>query len=200
MTKSRGIRNTSHDGRCSVEDCVRRYYAKGLCRVHWERQHHSGRLGTVGVERGSNIAQRLAHYSKAEGSCIVFTGYRDSDGYGHLTIDGEYLSAHRLAWIEANGTDIPPGMLVRHRCDNPPCINPEHLELGTEADNARDKVERGRSLPGTANPAAKLSDEQVAAIKAGILDGATNASLATAYGVGTSTISRIRRGVAWSKP
>ena len=75
--------------------------------------------------------------------CIIFQGFKDSAGYGHTTHGGKKLSAHRKAWLIANG-DIPPGMVVCHKCDNPSCINPDHLFIGTHADNARDRDSKGR--------------------------------------------------------
>lgn len=103
------------------------------------------------------------------------------------------------AWAEANRRDIPEGLLIRHKCDNPPCIKPDHLELGTHADNQADKVQRGRSLRGSANPGARLSEAQVRAIKARLHEGQAQVTIAAAFGVGTSTISRIRCGKSWGQ-
>lgn len=75
-------------------------------------------------------------------TCTEWEGTRDSAGYGITRTGGR---AHRLAWITANESEIPIGMVVRHTCDNPPCVNPEHLILGTEADNVRDMIDRGRA-------------------------------------------------------
>jgi hypothetical protein len=78
------------------------------------------------------------------GDCWVWTGYRQPNGYGLVrgyTFTERY--AHRLSWTMANGP-IPAGMWVLHHCDNPPCINPDHLYLGTGIDNARDRERRGR--------------------------------------------------------
>lgn len=76
--------------------------------------------------------------------CWEFMGRRDDAGYGHITIAGvKGTLAHRIAWALANG-DIPPGIDVLHRCDNPPCCNPDHLFLGTALDNVVDMVSKGR--------------------------------------------------------
>lgn len=77
--------------------------------------------------------------------CWEWIGARIPEGYGQLSVDGRVVGAHRLAWELAHGASIPPRLLVRHRCDNPKCVRPSHLALGTVRDNARDSVERGRN-------------------------------------------------------
>lgn len=65
------------------------------------------------------------------------------DGYGRFNYRSQSVAAHRLAWSAVNG-DIPPGMVVRHDCDQPLCVNPDHLRIGTHADNMADRAKRGR--------------------------------------------------------
>jgi hypothetical protein len=76
--------------------------------------------------------------------CWTWTAGRNADGYGWFKISGGPKVAHRVAWELTNGP-IPEGLIVRHRCDNPPCVNPGHLELGTHKDNRRDCSQRGRA-------------------------------------------------------
>ncbi len=71
---------------------------------------------------------------------------RDKNGYGKLRRGKKWMLAHRQAWIDAHGP-IPEGMLVLHKCDNPPCVNVNHLYLGTNKDNSRDMYDRGRAVP-----------------------------------------------------
>lgn len=78
--------------------------------------------------------------------CIEWTGYRDRQGYGRRSIRRRLFLVHRLAWEEANGP-IPDDLCVLHACDNPPCMNPEHLFLGTRADNNADMDAKGRRIP-----------------------------------------------------
>ncbi|MFJ4166312.1 HNH endonuclease signature motif containing protein [Microbacterium sp. NPDC089698] len=93
---------------------------------------------------GATVRQRLDRYSRQDGECIVWTGRRNYHGYGQIQIAGRAIGAHRAAFEASNGP-IPDGLVVRHTCDNPPCINPDHLLIGTVADNNRDKAERGRA-------------------------------------------------------
>lgn len=83
--------------------------------------------------------------------CVEWTKRRDKDGYGRVGRNGKSYRAHRLAWEEEHGP-IPDGMMVLHRCDNPPCVNVEHLFLGTALDNMRDMVAKGRHARGPGVP------------------------------------------------
>lgn len=92
----------------------------------------------------------------APSGCREWQGSLGSNGYGQVYYRGRQHKAHRVSWIESHGT-IPAGLCVLHRCDNRRCINPEHLFLGTVADNARDMMEKGRCSHAVVGLAAKLS-------------------------------------------
>lgn len=77
--------------------------------------------------------------------CWEWQGTRSSTGYGVMHWDGRLTGAHRIAWTLIHEEPIPDGLVVRHTCDNRPCVRPDHLLIGTRADNSRDMVERGRS-------------------------------------------------------
>lgn len=147
------------------------------------------------VSRKATLAERLAHHSidAPETGCRVWTSSGYPYGYGQLMWNGRPRKAHRLAWENANGP-IPSGLHVCHRCDNPKCINPDHLFLGTSADNSADKVAKGRQQRGSRHGLAKLTEEQVRAIKA---DGRQQFIIAKDYGVGSNVISKIKTGVSW---
>lgn len=107
------------------------------------------------VERKLTDLERLDHYSELnpETGCIEWTAGTTSGGYGStVTQDGESITAHRLA-LKARGVDIE-GKMVRHLvCDNPPCVNPDHLAIGTHADNTADMVRKGRQFRSAATRA-----------------------------------------------
>lgn len=131
--------------------------------------------------------------------CIEWTGARTGPGYGSRRIGDRTFATHRLAWEEANGP-IPDGMCVLHRCDNRPCINPDHLFLGTIADNNRDMAAKGRarSLQGAASPRARLTQVQVDAMRAQHATGGISiAALARQYGISDTHAGRILDGRRW---
>src|SRR4051812_22074657 len=77
------------------------------------------------------------------GECWLWTAYRDAAGYGRFGLAGKVQKAHRVSYELAVGP-IPAGAHVLHSCDNPPCVNPDHLRVGSRIDNMRDKFMRGR--------------------------------------------------------
>ena len=157
------------------------------------------------------IARFWARVDKT-GECWVWTGCRLPRGYGTLTLGGRTSSAHRLSYILAHGP-IPAGLHVCHRCDNPPCVNPAHLYLGTNAQNMRDAVRNGlmasgerhglakypeRRPRGAGHGMAKLTEADVLAIRQRHQGGETQMALATAYRVSFQTIHLIVRRKRWA--
>lgn len=136
----------------------------------------------------------LAHVAPEPNcGCLLWVGsYRGE--YGRLKIDGETHAAHRLSFRLFNGA-IPCGMHVLHLCDVTICVNPDHLFLGTEADNHADKAAKGRSARGTRNARAKLSEGVVLAIFGA--DG-RHADIAIRFGVCKATVCHIKSGRQWS--
>lgn len=107
--------------------------------------------------------------------------------------------AHRVSWMLANGP-IPAGMVVCHRCDNPPCVNPDHLFLGTQIDNMRDRSKKGRGnhRKGSRHGRAKLTEQDVRVIRSRYATGDWKQSdLAAEYGVSQPLIGHIVRRVTW---
>ncbi len=123
--------------------------------------------------------------------CWLWLGKISRYGYGRVTLSGDRVTkeaaAHRVS-VELSGRTIPDGMCALHKCDVRSCVNPDHIYIGTKADNSQDMVKRSH---------AKLSAEQVRAIKADT-DTSTN-ELAERFGVGASTIRNYKTGRTWSE-
>lgn len=127
--------------------------------------------------------------------CDEWIAAKNEEGYGRFLMNGINRRAHNVAWELACGP-IPEGMMVCHRCDNPSCVNPHHLFLGSNSDNMRDMLAKGRSghLKGEVHPKAKLQPADIARIRSSLL---TNTELAREYNVTRKAIAFIREGVNW---
>ena len=122
----------------------------------------------------------------------MWTGYRDRDGYGNIAINRSPRQAHRVAYSEYIG---PIGdSQVLHKCDNPGCINPDHLYLGTHKDNMRDKRIRNR-VKGENHPKAKLTDEVILAIRE---NPKSQGQIARDLGLNQSFIGKVKNRVVWT--
>lgn len=130
-------------------------------------------------------------------SCWEWTGPVRGKGYGAVRFDGRMQSAHRVSWEMANGP-IADGLHVLHRCDNPPCINPDHLFLGTQQDNTDDMLAKGRAARGVVNGRAKLTPVQVEEIREAHASGRGVSDLARHYGVARITVRKIVTGQSWA--
>lgn len=136
--------------------------------------------------------------------CWNFHGAKQHFGHGLITVwtgrrSGYTEKAHRLAWQVANG-QIPDGLCVCHKCDNPACCNPAHLFLGTKADNAKDMYAKGRdSHPrGEQHPNAKIDDAMVREIRLRVANGESFASVGRKFGIDYSNVSLISKRRAWA--
>jgi len=123
--------------------------------------------------------------------CWLWLASVDKDGYGQFLYGKR---AHRYSYEYYNGV-IPAGVCVLHKCDNPSCVNPEHLFLGTNRDNINDMVNKGRSLSGIKNPAAKLTEDDVSNIRN---DLRPIRIIAKDYNVGKSQIHNIKTNTSWT--
>ena len=180
-----------HSPLCTVDGCLRhaQYNEKTLCNTHHYRIR---RNGTLKLKAVSDEDRFWAATTKGDG-CWMFS-QTGSHPYGAMQWSGSRMLAHRVSWIIHRGP-IPDGLYVCHSCDTPGCVNPDHLWLGDNAANMRDMAEKGRSKRGEQHPKAKLTKADVLAIRE---SGDTQRSLASAYGVGHSTIWQIKRGGIWS--
>lgn len=144
-------------------------------------------------------------------ACWLWQAYCKKNGYGIFYIDRWPSYAHRVAWGFHYG-EIPKGQMVLHRCDNPPCVNPAHLFLGTQVENLLDMRNKGRSAKGDKSSRrkhpksygvgetaswSKLKNNEVLEIRKQYERGETQAHLAQQYGVSSRTIGSIVYGKNW---
>ncbi len=131
------------------------------------------------------------------GDCWKYKGRSVRGGYKQIWDGYKYRMAHKFSYEKYNGP-IPSGLLVRHKCDNPWCVNPQHLELGTYKDNSQDMVTRERSCKGEKHPLRKLTNKEVLEIRRlWSLGKYTYKSLSTMYNVYLTTIEKIVKYKTW---
>lgn len=130
--------------------------------------------------------------------CWEWLARKTHQGYGRFNLRGVNCQANRVAWELEFGA-IPEGMHVLHRCDNPSCVNPSHLWLGTNADNVADRVRKGRNprMDGERNPRQKLSFADVLKIRERFRSGEPSKRLASEYGIARGYVPQLARGVTW---
>lgn len=189
---------------CGCKGCDLPVYALGMCNKHWHRNRKYGTPFAVKARswemRGLSAPERFGKQVKFTEGCWEWVGPADKDGYGvfrGVFEDVPYQRAHRYSWALHNKQQIPKGMLICHQCDNPKCVNPDHLFIGTGGDNMRDKVAKGRhnAPKGAAAPTAILTEAQAQAI---LGDPRPYALIAADYGVQPSTIGSVKARVSWA--
>jgi hypothetical protein len=151
------------------------------------------RANAIDTDFPQAFVDRFWENVRRDRGCWAWSGPVCRDGYGKIGLGKRIYASHRIAFFLTKGL-IAEGLIVCHTCDNPPCCNPDHLWLGTHADNADDKVNKGRSRKGVAHPRAILTEQDVVKIRA---DPRGARTLARIYGVARSTISHARTGLSW---
>ena len=142
------------------------------------------------------LSERFERLVARGPGCHAWLGNKDAVGRGRLGLGGargKTLLASRISWMLTFGP-IPPGMLVCHKCDNPNCVNPTHLFLGTQADNMLDKKLKGREPVGESHPRARFSDRDIATMRAMAVFGVTHAVIAESFGTYQGYVSAVVRG------
>ena len=142
------------------------------------------------------LADRYWRHVIKTDDCWQWTGRVDKDGYGKLKFDYKQLKANRVSW-ELHFGPIPPGAWVLHTCDNPPCTRPDHLFLGTHADNMKDRHAKRRDASGSGHGRAKLTESDIPPIRAALAAGESMTSIGKRYGVNSGTIFFIAAGKHW---
>lgn len=196
---------------CSFADCFRRVQARGLCNKHYQRFWKHGDASRDQRSDRRPLADRFWEKVDRRGprECWPWKSRSNVRGYGYLQRGGRNggrILAHRLSW-ELHRGSIPDGLEVCHECDNPPCCNPAHLFLGTQADNNADAVAKGRArftfaerpelTSGEANVHAKLTAQRVNEIRALRAAGLSQREIAERFGVTRQNIRAIVRKLTW---
>lgn len=130
---------------CLESECAYTPVARGLCEVHYGRVKRRGLLGNYPKAPAPTPLERLTRsgWEVTESDCWEWGGSRDGHGYGTVSVVDRNPFVHRFSYETFVGP-IPDGHVICHRCDNPPCMNPAHLFIGTQADNVADMVNKGR--------------------------------------------------------
>ena len=189
---------------CCIKGCEKVAHVLGLCTKHWRRNKLYGSPVAMkshsGLFRGMPAKDRFfRQLQKSEGGCWTWTSSVDKDGYGifrGVVSENGYTRAHRFSYAFHTGEIIPDGIMVLHSCDNPRCVNPDHLSLGTGTDNQRQKWARGRgkTLKGAELPHAILTEDQARAV---LHDPRTYTQIAADYKIAPSTVGSIKQRVSW---
>lgn len=138
--------------------------------------------------------------TRDEDECWPWTAYCNKKGYGILSYQGRAVMARRVGWMLINGEYPPANMHICHTCDNPPCMNPKHWFLGTNADNVADRQSKGRQAKGIANVHAKLTPMKVAIIRRIYARNpywGAQRDLCKRFGVSSGAMSQIINGRRW---
>jgi len=205
---------------CSIDGCERISRARGWCKMHWKRWRTHGdplvaslpRATVPAVERfWPKVSKELGQ--GPWGDCWEWAANRHPQGYGLFWAHPKDVCAHRFSFELANGP-IPEGMEICHRCDNPPCVRPSHLFLGTHADNMADCAAKGRAAKGERNgrhtkPAStvrgersgrcKIDDRQLIELRKLSSEGWSTRDLSARFGITTKHVCFIRARPEWRR-
>lgn len=163
--------------------------------VDWREQRYCSRACGRQKDSGWRI-HRFWNKVEKTPTCWLWTGYRQRDGYGKLTVAGRSVRAPRYSWEITNGP-IPDGMQVCHHCDNPPCVRPDHLFLGTGRANAADRNSKNRQALGERNRNARLTEPLVLELRELHRVGHGSAELARRFGLGEDAVRFAVTGRTW---
>ena len=176
--------------KCSVDGCGSKHFARGFCAKHYKV---FWRIGKPIADREcfhGTPEERFWHYTHKKGidECWEWAGNKDKDGYGMMRAGKHMLRPHRFSYELHNGK-VADGLFVLHSCNNPACVNPNHLRAGTQTDNMQDRIRSGNCPTGEKHPMAKVSDEQVLQILA---SNCIYKEIAMQFGISISQVQNIK--------
>lgn len=189
---------TTHytQGDCGVDGCGKPARIRGWCPAHYKRFRLYG-SPTGKAQRATPEQRFLAKVNKdAPNGCWEWTAHLDKAGYGRFNPNRKPVFAHRWAYERWTGP-IPRGKAICHRCDNPRCVNPEHLFAATQTENLADMWSKGRGVWGERHPVTKLTEEDVLEIRRRFARGERPRSIARDFDVGEAGVEQIGMGKTW---
>jgi hypothetical protein len=171
---------------CGCGNLIERVDSRGRLRRFIHKHGHS---------KGPIIPTEIRFWSKVNKTegCWLWEACVNSWGYGQFKLNGKQKQAQRVSWM-LNFGPIPEGMEVLHKCDNPPCVRPDHLFLGSQDDNMKDKNYKNRQAFGERQGSAKLTEDQIRLIR---VSNKSSITLGLEYNVSESTIVRIKSRKTW---
>ena len=193
---------------CSIKGCDKGARTRGLCTPHYTRMLKGADMSApirVVFRSGSDIDRLKSKVKVSESTgCWEWQASSTPLGYGQMRFQGTRWLSHRVSWVLFNG-DIPEDncryrtFCVLHRCDNPCCVNPEHLFLGDQKVNSIDSVDKGRwgkrGLVGEKHGKALVTEDQVREIRVSCN---TYQQISERYGISKSAVSHIKKRRSWA--
>lgn len=185
-------------GQCVVEGCDNKSVCRKMCHKHYSRWQRNGNPLICKTDLRPAEERFWKYVNKTDG-CWFWTGFLNMNGYGRIARGGKangMEAAHRFSYRLHKGD--PGRLVVMHECDNPACVNPDHLVLGTQKENVADMIAKGRGNwrcpAGEGNPNSKLTEVIVREIRSSSEAGK---DIAKRLGVSTTTVSDVRRRRLW---
>jgi hypothetical protein len=188
---------------CKYDGCQNNAVGWGYCQKHYRRYMKYGSPeSTKYTQEPLEIRFWRFVDKRSDNECWPWTGNKNLRGYGRFSVGKKIQGsegAHRVSWKLHNNQEIPHKMHIMHKCDNPICVNPNHLVLGTAKENTHDMIAKGRKRTvapvGDSNGKAILNAEKVRLIRSSKLN---HAELGRQLGVSPSCIRGVRSGRTWS--
>jgi hypothetical protein len=184
--------------KCIIESCNRSPRSNGMCNMHYERKRSYGKTSFSEREMNNFLDKETFHMNYSvdpQTGCWNWIRFKYK-GYGEFNHKRKKYRAHRFSY-ELFKEKIPDGMIACHSCDNPACVNPDHIFLGTHSDNNRDMVNKNRNAKGSQNGNSKLAEDKVIEIKRRLNKGDTIKNISADFGVKPTAICNINSNKTW---
>ena len=185
-----------HGSLCEIDDCFRRAKSRLMCGTHYERWRKHGDTNVILAGGAPRQNIEIIHTSNG---CHEWQGAATRGGYARRTINNKGVQLSRLILEQKLGHKLAPGMKALHTCDNPHCINPEHLWEGTQRDNMQDCSRKGRFpiRSGSRANSSKLKEDIVLHIRELLSTGWLLREIAKEFSISISNVSMIKRRETW---